>query len=153
MAAFKDNVATALAYKPLQYLLVIFGLGLAVYLLGSAAGKRSATGKQAKYPPGESVPTSWVQYEAPGIIKSLGTYLLGISVRTAYKAAALKPLLTLSDSQLVYIYNAYNTLNHPGSPDQSLYRDIQDDYFGSDFFEEGQIRTKTLERMLGLNLT
>ncbi|MBO0951202.1 hypothetical protein [Fibrella forsythiae] len=149
---WKDKFREALASKPLQYMILAFVVVGLLLWAGIYIGKAKVTGKQASYPKGDTIPDQWVKLQAPIILKNLGDTLLGVSILTANKAQALKPLLTISDVQLTYIYNEYNNLYHPGTITETLYKDIEDDYFGTDFFEEGQVRTKTLQRMLGLNL-
>lgn len=147
-----EKVKAVIASKPFQYVAItLIVVGVLIYV-GVGIGKRKTIGKQAPYPKGDAVPEQWVKLQAPIILKNLADNLLGGSILVGNKANALRPLLTISDAELTYVYNEYNTLHHPGKLSETLYSDINDDFFGPSFLAEGQIKSNVLQRMLGLNL-
>lgn len=128
MKDWKESVKSALAYRPLQYALLIGGVLLAIYFIGKNAGK----GASVSYPgskQADPVTDDFVSKQAPNILDALFQAFDGISLDVDEKTLAIEKILFLTDNQLAYIYNRYNQRYLAGTKD-TLYSVINGEYFG-----------------------
>nr|WP_293838572.1 hypothetical protein [uncultured Arsenicibacter sp.] len=150
MSKFKDNFKEALANKPLQYVIVIGGLLLLVYLVGKAAGKRSVSGTQVPYQKGDDVTESWVNTVAPVIVREMYDSLVFFNSMEG-KVLAMQRLEGLSDGQLKYCYNLYNRSFHPEGK-QTLTTDLRDIFVLLGYGTADEIRDRIVLRLEGLGM-
>ena len=128
MKDWKESAKNALAYRPLQYALLIGGVLLAIYFIGKSAGK----GASVSYPGSKTadpVTDDFVSKQAPNILDALFQAFDGISLDVDEKTLAIEKILFLTDNQLAYIYNRYNQRYLAGTKD-TLYSVINGEYFG-----------------------
>ncbi|MVM34984.1 hypothetical protein GO755_33460 [Spirosoma sp. HMF4905] len=123
-----DSVKNALAYRPLQYALLIAGVLLVVYFIGRNSGKGVTVSYPAS-PTKDPVTDDFVSKQAPNILDALFQAFDGWSLDVDEKTLAVEKILFLTDNQLVYIFNQYNQRYLAGKG-QTLYTVIDGEYFG-----------------------
>ncbi|GAB3761366.1 hypothetical protein [Spirosoma pomorum] len=124
----KEQVQSALAYKPLQYGLLVAIVLLTVYFIGRSSGK----GASVSYPKSKTVDPVTDEFttrQAPNLLNALFEAFDGISMDVDVKTLAVQSIIGLTDNQLVYIYNQYNQRYLAGK-DETLYSIIDGEYFG-----------------------
>ncbi|GEM_PF-3353823 len=125
---FKEQLRGAFASKPLQYALLIGGVLLVIYYIGRSAGK----GVAVSYPGSKTadpVTADFVNKVAPNILNALFEAFDGWSADVDTKTLAIAPLISMTDNQLVYIFNRYNQRYLAGK-NETLYSVINGEYFG-----------------------
>jgi hypothetical protein len=138
--------------------LVLVGLGV-VYLIGWLAGRKLGQGDQTKYPKDpttgkpQTIPRTWVEEVAPGILTALHSALEGLSIDVNAKNAALKKLLAIDDAQLVFVSNEYNHQYYAGQT-TTLLKLIETEFMGwAGLGDEGpKTQGAVLARMRSLNI-
>lgn len=146
---FKEQLRGALASKPLQYALLIGGVLLVIYYIGRSAGK----GATVSYPgskESDAVTNDFVNKVAPNILNALYEAFEGWSLDVDTKTLAIAPLLSMTDNQLVYIFNRYNQRYLAGKG-ETLYSVINGEYFGPVGLAN-QYRNDLLRRMRELGM-
>ncbi|GAB3568868.1 hypothetical protein GCM10027578_22240 [Spirosoma luteolum] len=124
----KAQLRSALTSRPLQYALLIGGVLLVIYYVGRKAGK----GVSVSYPgskESDAVTTDFVNKQAPNILNNLFEAFDGLSMDVDTKTLAIAPLISMTDNQLVYIFNRYNQRYLAGKG-ETLYTVINGEYFG-----------------------
>lgn len=145
----KAQLRGALASRPLQYALLIGGVLLVIYYIGRNAGK----GATVSYPgskEADAVTNDFVNKVAPNILNALYEAFDGWSADVDTKTLAIAPLLSMTNNQLVYIYNRYNQRYLAGKG-ETLYSVINSEYFGP-FGLANQYRNDILRRMRELGM-
>lgn len=150
---FRERVAAAWAQKGVRVAVwAMLGIGL-VLLLGFITGKRVGKGNQTTYPKGDTVPDTWVQEQAPGIINALHAALAGWGWSLPPKKKVLEQLFALTDTQLVYISNEYNHQYFNGSAD-TLLKLIENEHVGWEWEPNNgvAIKQRVTARMRNLDI-
>ena len=149
MANWKENAKTALAYKPLQYALLIAIVLAAVYFFGKNAGK----GATVSYPGSKTkdpVTDDFTTKQAPNILDALFQAFDGYSLDVDAKTLAVQRIISLTDNQLVYVFNRYNQRYLAGKG-ETLYTIIDGEYFGP-IGIAAQVKSDILKRMRELGM-
>lgn len=149
MTNWKESLTKAVAYRPLQIVLLIAGVLLAVYFIGKKAGK----GATVSYPGSKTadpVTDDFATKQAPNILDALFQAFDGYSLDVDEKTLAIEKILFLTDNQLVYIFNRYNQRYLAGTND-TLYSVINSEYFGP-IGLAAQRKREILQRMRGLGM-
>lgn len=145
----KDKLKEAIAYKPLQYGLIILVFVVIIYFVGKKAGK----GVSVSYPATKTVDalsSDWVKKTAPNILDALFQAFDGYSADVDEKTLAVYKIINITDNQLTYIFNAYNQRYLAGKK-ESLYSVIDGEYFGP-IGPAAQAKRDILKRMRELGM-
>lgn len=129
--------------------LAVGGVLLIVYYMG----RKSAKGYTVAYPATkeqDGISPDYANKVVPGIINEMFEAFDGLSADVDAKTLAIKPLLGVTDNQLVYIFNRYNQRYLAGK-NETLYTVIDGEYFGP-IGEAAKTKTKVLKRMRDLKL-
>ena len=106
--ALKTRLSEAIAYKPLQYAVLIFAALGVVYFWASAAGRRAGIKAAVKYPAGpDTVSDTWKSAFGTPLVSRVFDAMDGISLNFNEKDAAMMGLLALSKSQLQWVADEY----------------------------------------------
>lgn len=146
----KETFKEALANKPLQYVIIVGGLLLLVYLIGKAAGKRSVSGTQVPYQKGDDVSETWVNTVAPVIVRELYDSL-GFLNSMEGKVLAMQRLEGLADGQLKYCYNLYNRSFYADDKN-TMTTDLRDIFVLFGYGSADEIRDRLVLRLEGLGM-
>ncbi len=116
--------------------LFVVGLITYFYFAGRSAGKRKASGDQAKLPnSGSGIPKGWTPTT---VVEQLHDAIQGLD-STESKQRAFMVAYQLTPDQLAAVYNAFNASYQEGDPDRNLYQWIKDEVaaplFGTDYQE------------------
>lgn len=149
MATWKENAKSALAYKPLQYALLVAIVLAVVYFVGKKAGK----GATVSYPGSKTkdpITDDFATKQAPNIRDALFQAFDGYSLDVDVKTLAVQRIISLTDNQLVYIFNSYNQRYLSGKG-ETLYTIINGEYFGP-IGQAAQVKRDILKRMRELGM-
>lgn len=153
MATWKENAKSALAYKPLQYAVLVAIVLAVAYFFGKSAGK----GATVSYPGSKTkdpVTDDFTTKQAPNILESLFQAFtsgpFGWSTDVDEKTLAVQKIINLTDNQLVYIFNRYNQRYLAGKG-ETLYTIIDGEYFGP-ILTAAQVKRDILKRMRELGM-
>jgi hypothetical protein len=140
--ALKDKLQEAIAYKPLQYGLIVLAVGGLVYWIAWQAGKRRGLKSDVKYPSGpDTVTDAWKANQGRAVVSALFEAIDGLSTDDMGKAAAMQPLLALTDAQVKWVMTEYQARYS-----RSLIADIEGEYLGFN----SSLKSKVLYRLKNL---
>jgi hypothetical protein len=145
MASLKENLQTAIAYKPLQYLLIggaVLGL---IFWFARSQGKESGKKVETKYPDGtDQARAEWQRTIGTALVSTVFAVLSGVSVQAGPKVDAMNQLMALTDQQLAWVAGEYARRYA-----KTLQKEIEDETFWG--ITGDDIHTSVLNRLRNLS--
>ncbi len=140
-----EKFGQLVASRPLQYLLIGLAISGVLYWYWFGRGKQQGKKVPVKYPTGtDTVAEVWMANQGRSAVTALYEAINGVSLDDTRKAAAMAPLLAMTDAQLKWILSEYTKRYS-----QNLIPAIEDEYMGL----EQDLRSKVLYRLKNLKTT